>query len=102
MFAVEVPDGGAYFQVQCSAPKSLAVNVMLVPVASFGQRASHIKSDPPVDSGNYRHGFVVTKKQKAEAGTYALIVSSYSPGETGTFVVKVATNVKVRIAEILE
>jgi hypothetical protein len=55
-----------------------------------------------VDSGNYRHGFVVTTKQKAAAGVYALIVSSYNAGETGAFVVKVSSNVKVRVDEIME
>lgn len=102
MFAVEVPQGGAYFQITCSSQKNLAVNVMLVPVGSYGQKATNIKSEPPVDSGNYRHGFVVTRKQRAGVGTYALIVSSYSPGEPGIFLVKVSTNVKVRIDEILE
>jgi calpain-7 len=43
MFAVEVPTGGAYFQIQCSAPKTMAVNVMLVPVEKYGQRATRIR-----------------------------------------------------------
>ena len=101
MFAVEVPSG-AIIQLQCSAPRSLAVNVMMVPVEAYGHRAKRIKNDPPVDSGNYRHGFVVTGRQKAEAGSYALIVSSYSPGETGSFRVKISSSVQLgRIDEIL-
>jgi hypothetical protein len=102
MYAIEVPEGGAVFQIQCMAPKTLAVNVMLVPVDSYGQRATRIKSDPPVDSGNYRHGFVVTARQRANPGPYALIVSSYSAGETATFRVKITTSVLLRrVDEIL-
>jgi hypothetical protein len=102
MYAIEVPEGGAVFQIQCMAPKTLAVNVMLVPVDSYGQRATRIKSDPPVDSGHYRHGFVVTARQRANPGPYALIVSSYSAGETATFRVKITTSVLLRrVDEIL-
>ena len=101
MFAVEIPEGGAIIQLQCSAPKALAVNVMMVPVDSYGQRATRIKAEPPIDSGNYRHGFVVTSRTKAAAGTYALIVSSYTPGEVATFRVKVASSLKIRVDEIM-
>ncbi|CAB9509649.1 Calpain-7 [Seminavis robusta] len=99
MFAIEVPDGGATFQIQCLAPKTLAVNVMLVPVQSYGQRATRVTSDPPVDSGNYRHGFVVTKRQRAGAGPYALVVSAYNAGEVGTFKVKISTSVKISLID---
>lgn len=101
MFAVEIPSGGALVELQCSAPKTLAVNVMLCPVDAYGQRVARIKSEPPCDSGNYRHGFAVTSRSKVDAGTYALVVSSYSLGETGAFRVKVVSSSKLRIDEIL-
>ena len=102
MFAVDVPNGGTTIQVECMCPKTLAVNVMLVPVESYGRRVTKVKADPPVDSGNYRHGFVVTKRACIEAGFYSLIVSNYSPGETGNFRVKISSSVKLaRIDEIM-
>lgn len=101
MYAVEIPSGGALVELQCSAPKTLALNVMLCPVDAYGQRVTRLKSDPPCDSGNYRHGFVVAPRTKLDAGAYALVVSNYSPGETGAFRVQVVSSSKLRIDEII-
>jgi len=101
MFAVEIPAGGSLVELHCLAPKTLAVNVLLCPVDAYGQRLKRIQSEPPCDSGNYRHGFAVTSRSKLEAGAYALVVSSYSPGETGNFRCKVLSSAKLRIDPIL-
>lgn len=101
MYAVLIPEGGCTIQIQCLVPKTMATNVMLVPVDSYGRRVTKILSDPPVDSGNYRHGFVVTERTKIEGGAYTLIVSSYSPGEAANFRVKLSSSMKLKIDEIL-
>ena len=101
MYAVEIPAGGALVELYCSAPKTLALNVMLCPVDAYGQRLTRLTSDPLCDSGNYRHGFVVASRTNLSAGAYALVVSNYSPGETGAFRVQVVSSRKLRIDEIL-
>lgn len=100
MYAVEVQNGGVTIQLRCSASKTIAVNTMLIPVDKYGARVNRLKAEPPVDSGNYRHGFVVTEKIKIPAGYYTIIVSSYNDGQIGPFCLKVCSSVALRIAPI--
>jgi hypothetical protein len=55
---------------------------------------------PILDSGNYRHGFVVSERKQIPAGEYTLIVSSFHPGQVGAFHVNICSSVQVKIDEI--
>lgn len=48
-----------------------------------------------LDSGNYRHGFAVTERKKIQAGTYAMIVSTFNPGQIGIYTIEVASSVAI-------
>jgi hypothetical protein len=95
MWGIHVPEGGAVVQIRCSAVKTFAVNVLMVPVQSFGQRIGIAFAQPVVDSGNYRHGFVVTKRKQIPAGFYTLAVSTFSVGQQGSFKVQIGSSVKL-------
>jgi calpain-7 len=60
------------------------------------------RGKPVLDSGNYRHGFAVTERNKIPAGTYTMIVSTYSPGQVGVFSVKVASSVRTTMEIVAE
>jgi hypothetical protein len=101
MWAIQVPESGAVVQIRCSAVKTFAVNVLLVPVQSFGQRIGMAFSQPVVDSGNYRHGFVVTKRKQIPAGFYTLTVSTFNVGQQGSFRLLIGSSSKLpRVTEL--
>lgn len=95
MWAIQVPEGGAEVQIRCSAVKTFAVNVLLVPVQTFGQRIGWAFAQPLVDSGNYRHGFVVTKRKLIPAGFYTLAVSTFNVGQQGSFKLQIGSSSKL-------
>ena len=88
------------------ARKSLAINVLLVRTG-FASGASslqmqakrvHFLYEPPVvDSGDYRHGFVVTDRVLLSPGSYTIIVSTFEVGEVGSFILHVTSNNQVEI-----
>jgi len=48
---------------------------------------------PILDSGNYRHGFVVTESKAIQAtGTYAILASTYNAGQEGCFEITIASS----------
>lgn len=81
----------------------LKVNVMLIEVPSAitksedPRRFTILKGKPYLDSGNYRHGFVVTKRKTVKAGTYVLVVSTFHRGQLGVFQLKVTSSKKVAL-----
>jgi hypothetical protein len=97
MFAVNVPDGGAVIQLRVSTKKTAAVNVVLVPVDSFRQRADRAKGQPIIDTDIYRHGFVVSDKTKVKSGPYVVVVSNFRDGETAPFVLRVSSSQQVKV-----
>jgi calpain-7 len=97
MFAVNVPDGGAVVQLRVSTKTTAAVNVVLVPVDSFRQRADRAKGQPIIDSDIYKHGFVVSEKVKVKSGPYVVVVSNFHAGQTAPFVLRVCSSQKVNV-----
>lgn len=69
---------------------------MLIDVSNFGgadiRRHSQVSGKPVLDSGNYRHGFVVTPRKLLRAGTYTLVASTYHHGKQGSFAIKIASS----------
>lgn len=100
MWAVLVPRGGACVQIRCSAVKSFAVNVMLVQVDCYGKRVKWIHETPCINSGDYRHGFVATERKQVPEGSYTLICSTFHPGQTGKFQLKVNSSRPLNVEPI--
>jgi hypothetical protein len=101
MFAIGVPEGGAIVQLKISTAKTVAVNAMLVPVSSYGDRVERAKGEPVLDSGKYRHGFVVTKRRTVNAGSYVLIVSRFTRNDPATvFNLQVSSSIRLKVEQI--
>ena len=56
------------------------------------RRRTQTSGKPVLDSGNYRHGFVVTPRKLIRAGTYTLVASTYYHGKQGSFAIKIASS----------
>jgi calpain-7 len=85
-------EAAATLQVTLSTSTTVAANVMLLPVASYGDGVDKATGTPLIDSGKYRHGFVASDKIKVPAGSYTLIVSNFHTGQTGLFDVKLSSS----------
>lgn len=96
MWAVKVPEEGCYIQIRCSATKTFAINVMIVGVQTYGTRIQWVTTEPAVDTGNYRHGFVATVTKKVPKGAYTMIASTFSTGQIGAFRLKVNSSVNLK------
>lgn len=101
MFAVRVPEAGAHLQLRCSTDKTFATNIMLVPVNRLGERVKQLTTEPQIDSGPYKHGFVVVDATRVPAGNYTLIVSTFIPQQLGTFHLQVLSSSKAVTVEQL-
>lgn len=90
------------YAIQVSSPTTLqirlgttttnAANIMLVPVQRFKDPAEEGVGEAIIDTGKYRHAFVVSEKKTVKAGNYTLIVSNFHADQTGLFSVKVSSN----------
>jgi calpain-7 len=96
-YSILVPPGAnrqakTEIQVKLSSTTTTAVNALLVPVRSYGD--TYVKSigPPIIDTGNYRHGFVVSNRTFVPPGAYTLIVSNFHAGQTSFFTIKVSSN----------
>lgn len=98
-FAVQVPPGGATIEAQLSSSRAAAINVMLAPVSKYGEGIQGATGEPVLDSGNYRHGFAVTKRKHIKAGSYVVIASNYTRGQKAVFQIKLCSSAKLRVAE---
>lgn len=99
-YTVLVPDGGATVQFRLSTRKTVAANVVLVPVSSHGQPAEKAVGEPVINSGKYRHGFLATKRYEVKAGPYALVVSNFHQGQKAPFQLKVLSSKTLKIQQI--
>mmetsp|Transcript_22585 Transcript_22585/g.64983 ORF Transcript_22585/g.64983 Transcript_22585/m.64983 type:complete len:875 (-) Transcript_22585:4571-7195(-) len=108
MWAIHVPPGiigssqdGSFLQMSCTTAKTVAVNLMLVPVDRLGTRIERLSTaDPLIDTGDYRHSFVATDLNFVPSGSYTLVISSYYPGQTGTFALKLLSTSKIEVTRI--
>jgi len=103
MWSVAVaPDrfGKTFVQLTCTAPKTTAVNVMLIPVDRAGKRVRRVEQEPVIDTGDFRHGFVASGLVYVPEGQYTLVVSSYYPGQVGTFTLKMLSTTKLKAVPI--
>jgi len=92
---------GTTLQLKLSTSTTLAANVIMVPVRSYGDTIEKATNEPLIDSGKYRHGFVATEKKAVKPGGYACIVSNFHKGQTGLFNLKVSSaSPKVKIEKI--
>ena len=107
MWAIHIPPGiissqdGSFLQMSCTTKKTVAANLMLVPVDRLGTRIRRLNAtDPLIDTGDYRHSYAATDLTFVPSGSYTLVVSSYYPGQTGTFALKLLSTSKIKINAI--
>lgn len=59
------------------------------------RQLAETNSKPILDSGNYRHGFTITETKSISAGTHVLIVSTYDPGQLGSFEITIDSSAEM-------
>lgn len=101
-YAIKVPSPTT-MQVSLGTTTTNAANIVLIPVRQFKDPAEEAVGDAIIDSGKYRHAFVVSEKKKVPAGNYSLILSNFHADQTGIFTVKVSSNSsKLKIEKIVK
>ena len=94
IFALSVKGNSAEMQLRCTTAKTIAVNVMMIPVSAGTPLSSYRKAasrKPVLDSGNYRHAFVATEAAFVPSGNYMVVVSTWG-GQEGDFSLCVASS----------
>jgi hypothetical protein len=99
-FSLEIPHGGATIQVRVSTLRSIAVNVLILPVASYGEGVHEATGKPVIDTGKYRHGFSASDRHQLLAGAFVVLVTSFTAGQTGPLDLKISSSSKVKVKEI--
>jgi calpain-7 len=103
IFAITIEDSSAVIQLRCSTAKTIPVNIMVLevpagtPLTSYRSAAS---GKPILDTGNYRHAFVVTEPTPVPAGSYMVVVSTWSRQE-GEFTLCIGSSCEIQ-HEIVE
>lgn len=100
-WAFRVPSEGALIEISCTTIKTMTVNVMAIEVDTYGKRVTRISREPSIDSGDYRHGFTITKRCRVPGGVYTLVASSFYPGEIGSFRIVIESSLKLKFERIL-
>lgn len=86
MVAINVPQSSGVTAEFClSVTKTVALNILLYKTQQYGDDLRGVQGKPVVDSGNYRHGFVVTGRQKIPAGSYVAVISSFDKNVSAPF-----------------
>jgi hypothetical protein len=83
----------AELQLSLSTSATTAVNAMLYTVTRRSDKVVNSTNHAIIDTGKYRHGFVVSNRTTIPPGEYILIVSNYHVGQTGFYTLKVSSNV---------
>ena len=110
-WSIRVPTRGVRIQVKCMAPKKIPVNIILARSNSnngqqsdtndqMSQRIHRFYENPIIDTGKYRHGFVVSEIVPVPAGVYTLCASTYEVGQVGTFLLHIFSSNEVQISKI--
>lgn len=90
------------FQAKLLVPTSIAVNLVLLCVREFGHGPENAYGNAIVDTGKYRHGFLVSCRQSVAAGNYLLVASPFqSPLESIDFFLDVyaSSSIEIRALE---
>ena len=92
--------GKTFVRLTCTTSKTMAVNVMLIPVDYAGKRVRWVEKEPAIDTGDYRHGFVSSGLHFVPEGHYTLVASSYYPGQMAKFTIKMMSTSKLKAMPI--
>ena len=87
-------------QIMVTTIRTCAVCFVVLPVPSYRQSASTAVGKPVIDTGKYRHGFVVSDLQHVAAGSYTLLVTNFTPGQTASFELKIRSSTTIKVEEI--
>ncbi|CAM9283760.1 unnamed protein product, partial [Scytosiphon promiscuus] len=93
-FALVLTHPKTRVHIEVRAPRDYQINATVV--SEGGMRIDSVSSErEAMTTGSYREGFCYAEGLLS-AGTYTIIVSTYKPGQTGSFVMKVCTTSPVR------
>lgn len=96
MFSVLV-ETECFVEVRVTTGKTIATNILLIPVQQYGDGFKRATSKPILDSGRYRHGFAVTGPKSIKPGPYLLVISSFHEGQKGVFQLKVYSSRRLKV-----
>lgn len=101
MWSIDV-ESDTSLQIQCSTSKDIPVNLRLEEKEFVSRISYEPASNPMIDTGAYRNGFVATDIVKVKKGSYTLIPSAFYSGEKGQgpLSIEVRTSIPVAIREI--
>ena len=85
MYSLTIAEPNTMLELRVATAKNTAVNVVVLPVARAGQGLNQAIGRAVLDSGKYRHGFLVADRTMVPVGTYVLMVSRYIPKQEGPF-----------------
>ena len=98
-WSVRVPAGGSRIQVDCTVSKNIAVNVILARHGN-GRRLCRLYTNPVIDTGTYRPGYVVVEPAFVPAGLYTLVVSTNEVGKVGEFSLRIFSSKEIELDEL--
>lgn len=96
MIALKVSESGADMEFCVSVTKTIALNILVFPTHNYGDGLSGSKGKPIVDSGNYRHGFLATRRQFLPHGSYVAVISSFDAGVSAPFKLDIHSSQKIQ------
>jgi len=95
MFALNILTDRTVVELKVSTAKTIAMNIVALPVAMYGHRMEQATGSAVIDSGKYRHGFLVTERKALCAGAYVLMASSFTAGQIGSFQLKCCSSQQI-------
>lgn len=90
-------EASCFVELRVSTSKTIASNILLIPVQCYGDKILQASSKPTLDSGRYRHGFTVAGPKLVKPGPYLLVVSCFHERQEGDFQVKVYSSRRLKI-----
>ena len=66
----------------------------------ISKRIHHLYEEPVIDTGDYRHGFVISETVFVPPGLYTLVASTFDVGKEGSFQLHIFSSKELALAEI--
>ncbi|KAI1282492.1 PALB protein [Xylaria sp. FL0933] len=98
-FSINLPLAGPLSILLSTAKEDVPVHVDLV--WANGKRVTTVTvRDLVTTSGDYRRGCALASIPSVDAGTYTIVCSTFEPGQTGDFTLRVGSNVPCSITPV--
>jgi calpain-7 len=98
--ALSIPDSGSTLEFRVSVTKTVSLNILVFQTQQYGQGMRGATGKPVIDSGNYRHGFVVTERKMLPPGSYVAVVSNFHGGVTAPFRLSIHSSRAIQVKSL--